>query len=278
MAYGGSSSEGYSWRESGKSSPGPYLLHLELLRDRILDPNQFPYNLPALSGLTKLQFHPKVTFLVGENGSGKSTLLEAIAVACELNPEGGSRNFNFATRASHSPLDECIRLARTAARPGDSYFLRPETFYNVSSEIERLDKEPGCSPPIIGAYGGKSLHEQSHGESFFALFKNRFREHGLYLLDEPEAALSPKRQLQFLGLLHNYIQRGGQFVIATHSPIILAYPDAQIYSLDNGLREVAYTDTDHYLVTRGFLSNPKRSLDALFAEEPAGGEEAESSH
>lgn len=162
-----------------KSKPGPYLLHIELLRERIPASNRFPYHLPAVRGLTKLPFHPKVTFLVGENGSGKSTLLEAIAVACGLNPEGGSRNFNFATRASHSPLDECVRLAKTIATRGDSYFLRAESFYNVASEIERLDKGGG-GPPIIGAYGGRSLHEQSHGESFFALFKHRFRSHGLY--------------------------------------------------------------------------------------------------
>jgi predicted ATPase len=251
-----------------RSTPGPYLLQLELLRDRIPDPNRFPYNLPAVRGLATLPFHPKVTFLVGENGSGKSTLLETIAVECGLNPEGGSRNFNFATRASHSRLGECVRLAKAAAaRPRDSYFLRAESFYNVATEIERLDQEPG-SPPIIGAYGGISLHEQSHGESFFALFKNRFRDHGLYLLDEPEAALSPKRQLQFLVLLHDYVKRGGQFVIATHSPIIMAYPDARIYSLDGeGIQAVAYTDTEHYLVTRGFLSSPQRSLTVLLAEE-----------
>jgi predicted ATPase len=219
-----------------------------------------------------LAFHPKVTFLIGENGTGKSTLLEGIAVACGLNPEGGSRNFNFATRASHSPLDECLRLARTPVRPGDSYFLRAESFYNVASEIERLDKEPGPAPPIIKAYGGRSLHEQSHGESFFALFQNRFRDHGLYLMDEPEAALSPRRQVQFLGLLHDYVKRGGQFVIATHSPIIMAYPEARIYVLDpEGIREVMYTATEHYLVTRGFLSNPQRTLSVLLEDEGSGG-------
>lgn len=250
-----------------KSNPGPYLLHLEMLRDRIPDANRFPYTLPVVRHLTTLAFHPKVTFLIGENGSGKSTLLEAIAVACGLNPEGGSRNFHFATRASHSPLDECVRLAKTPSLPGDSYFLRAESFYNVASEIERLDEEPG-GPPIIDAYGGVSLHEQSHGESFFALFKSRFRDNGLYLMDEPEAALSPKRQLQFLGLLHDYLKRGGQFVIATHSPIIMAYPAARIYQFDNtGIREVAYTDTEHYLITRGFLSSPKRSLEVLLAED-----------
>jgi predicted ATPase len=215
-----------------------------------------------------LDFHPRVTFLVGENGTGKSTLLEAIAVACGLNPEGGSRNFRFATRASHSPLDECLRLARTAGLPGDSYFLRAESFYNVASEIERLDREPGGGGPIIGAYGGRSLHEQSHGESFFALFQHRFGEHGLYLMDEPEAALSPKRQIQFLAQLHDYIRRGCQFVIATHSPIIMAYPDARIYWLDaDGIREVAYTETEHYLVARGFLGNPQRTLAVLLAED-----------
>jgi predicted ATPase len=207
-----------------------------------------------------------VTFLVGENGTGKSTLLEALAVGSGLNPEGGSRNFRFATRASHSRLDECLRLARAPAVPGDSYFLRAESFYNVATEIERLDSEPG-GPKIIGAYGGVSLHERSHGESFFALFKSRFRDHGLYLLDEPEAALSPTRQLEFLGLLHDYCRRGCQFVIATHSPIVMAYPDAAIYVLAaDGIRETAYTDTEHYLVTRGFLSNPRRTLDTLFAE------------
>lgn len=251
-----------------RSHPGPYLLHLELLRERIADPNLFPYNLSAIRGLSKLPFHPKVTFLIGENGSGKSTLLEALAVACGLNPEGGSRNFNFATRASHSPLDDCLRLVRTHATPADSYFLRAESFYNVATEIENLDKQIGAAPRIIDAYGGLSLHEQSHGESFFALFKNRFGKHGLYLMDEPEAALSPNRQLQFLALLHSYIRLGGQFVIATHSPIIMAYPDACIYQLDHSsIREVAYTDTEHYLITRGFLSNPQRTLEVLLAEE-----------
>ena len=243
-----------------KSTPGPYLLHLQLLRDRIAEPDRFPYNLPALRHLNTLTFHPKVTFLIGENGSGKSTLLEAIAIASGLNPEGGSRNFNFATRPSHSSFDECLRLARTIAFPGDSYFLRAESFFNVATEIERLG--------VVDGYGGVSLHEQSHGESFFALFKNRFRDNGFYLMDEPEAALSPNRQLQFLALLHDYIKRGGQFVIATHSPIIMAYPDARIYLLDtNGIREIAYADTEHYLVTRGFLSNPRRSLDILLADE-----------
>ncbi len=258
-----------------KSNPGPYLLHLELLRDRIAHAARYPYDLPAIRALTTLPFHPKVTFLVGENGSGKSTLLEAIAVAYGLNPEGGSRNFNFATRASHSSLGECIRLAKAPGSPGDSYFLRAESFYNLASEIERLDENDPTvlkpQPPIINAYGGESLHDQSHGESFFALFANRFGGNGLYLMDEPEAALSPARQLQFLVLMHDLVRQGSQFVIATHSPMIMAYPDACIYVFGvEGIREVPYTETEHYVITRRFLGNPQRSLSELFADEESG--------
>ena len=248
------------------STPGPYLVRLELLRERIPDARRFPYSLPAVRHLTTLAFHPKVTFLVGENGSGKSTLLEAVAVACGLNPEGGSRNFNFNTRASHSRLDEALRIARSHRHPADSYFLRAESYFNVATEIERLDEGPN-GELIQRYYGGRSLHEQSHGESFFALFRHRFRGCGLYLLDEPEAALSPTRQLQFLAVLHDYCRRGSQFVIATHSPLILAYPDATIYRFGTeGIAPVAYTETEHFLVTRGFLANPARSLRELFGE------------
>ena len=249
-----------------KSSPGPYLLYAELVRDRISDPGRYPYSIPAFRGLESLAFHPKVTFLVGENGAGKSTLLEAIAVSWGLNPEGGSRNFSFSTRASHSTLGDCIRLARPPSTPRDSYFLRAESFYNVATEIERLDEGTGS---LIAAYGGKSLHEQSHGESFFALFRDRFGANGLYLMDEPEAALSPTRQIHFLALLHEYVRDGCQFVIATHSPIIMAYPEATIYQLDGtGIRQVAYTETEHYLITRGFLANPARTMSAMFDEVP----------
>ena len=247
-------------RRKRRPSPGPYLLYLELVRDRIQSADSFPFTLPAIRSLSTLEFHPRVTFLVGENGSGKSTLIEAIAVSYGLNPEGGSRNFNFATRASHSRLDEAIQIAKSHRTPKDSYFLRAESFYNVATEIERLQ--------MGDAYGDRSLHEQSHGESFMALIQNRFHGPGLYLMDEPESALSPKRQLSFLALLHEYCQEGSQFVIATHSPIIMAYPEAWIYVLDEtGINRVEYTETEHFQITKGFLANPKRSLDVLLAEE-----------
>jgi predicted ATPase len=251
-------------RRKTKPSPGPYLMDVELRRDRIPDLNQFPFSLPSIRGLeTNLPFHPKATFFVGENGTGKSTLIEAIAVSYGLNPEGGSRNFTHSTRASHSNLDEALQVAKSPRSPADTYFLRAESFFTLATEIERLG--------VIDAYGGRSLHEQSHGESFFALFENRFCDQGLYLMDEPEAALSPRRQLEFLALLHDSCKQGSQFLIATHSPIIMAYPDAWIYVLSHeGIRRVPYMETDHFLVTRGFLSNPKRSLDVLMADEGPG--------
>jgi predicted ATPase len=247
---------------------GPYLLDLVLDSARVPSFDRFPFSLPAVRHLQSLAFHPKVTFLVGENGSGKSTLLEAIAVACDLNPEGGSRNFQFTTRDSHSPLDRYIRLQKSVLLPLDAYFLRAESFYNVATEIERIDAEKLPAPPIGPAYGPRKLHEQSHGEAFFALFENRFHGAGLYLLDEPEAALSPTRQMSFLALLHRFCEGGAQFVIATHSPIIMAYPDSWIYVLgDAGPVRVPYEETEHFKVSRAFLSNPGKMIDLLITDD-----------
>ncbi len=222
----------------------------------------YPFNLPVLCGLDRIEFHPKVTFFVGENGSGKSTLVEALAVAWGFNAEGGSKNFNFANRESHSPLHRFIRPVRGVRRAKDGFFLRAESFFNAATYIDKVD--------VTGSYGGKSLHEQSHGESFFALFENRFHGNGLYILDEPEAALSPSRQMAFLSRLHDLIRDDSQFIIATHSPIILGYPDADIWQVSKyGLERIAYADTEHVQVTRHFLNNRDAMLDMLLDHEDA---------
>jgi len=217
----------------------------------------------VVRSLERLALHPKVTFFVGENGSGKSTLLEAMAVAMGFNAEGGSRNFHFANHESHSRLHEHLRLSRGITPPRDGFFLRAESFFNVSSEIERLDREPG-GRKIIHSFGGKSLHEQSHGEAFLALFMSRLRGNSLFFLDEPEAALSPQRQLAMLSRLHALVEQHSQFIIATHSPILMAYPDALIYECgERGIHPIAYEDTEHYRVTHDFLANPARMLAVL---------------
>lgn len=244
-----------------------YVLGMSLQRDKVPSFDQYPYCLPVCRHLTTLEFHPQVTFFVGENGTGKSTILEAIAVACGFNPEGGTRNFNFSTRASHSALHEVLMLSRGVKRPRDGFFLRAESFFNVATEIERLDAEPAKAPPIVDSYGGRSLHEQSHGEAFFSLAMQRFGGHGLYILDEPEAALSPSRQLALLVRIHDLVRQASQFIIATHSPILMAYPQAAIHLLTaNEIRRVNYTDTEHYAVTREFLNRHEAMLKELLGE------------
>jgi len=241
-----------------------YVSRVTLRRDIVESFDRYPFSLPAVRDLDVLDLHPKVTFFIGENGSGKSTLLEAIAVSVGFNPEGGTKNFRFGTRASHSNLHEHLRVAKGVRRPKDGFFLRAESFFNVATEIENLDAAPSFGPPVIHSYGGHSLHEQSHGESFLALVTNRFGGKGLYLLDEPEAALSPQRQLAVLSRIHDLARDDSQFIVATHSPILMAYPDAWIYEFSReGIRKVACEETEHYLVTRDFLANPKRMLDVL---------------
>jgi predicted ATPase len=231
------------------SFPG-YIREIALKRHKVPGFDSYPFSLPVVRNLETLAFHPKVTFLVGENGSGKSTLVEAVAMAMGLNVEGGSKNFRFATRSSESNLGEYLQIVRGCEREKDSFFLRAESFYNVATEIERL----GVS---LVDYGDKSPHAQSHGESFLAVITHRFAGRGFYVLDEPESALSPQRQLAFLAALHAHVTtKQSQFLIATHSPIIMAYPDARIYELGKeGIRETSYEQTEQYQTTRHFLED-----------------------
>lgn len=223
--------------------------------DRI-DRRSYLRNIPAISGISHIAFTRPVTFFVGENGSGKSTLLEAIAIAYGFNPEGGTRNYNFSTYDSHSELCDTIRLSRGTRRAGWSYFLRAESFYNVATKEEEYSRGPGGKP--------QHFHEKSHGESFLALAQNSFRPNGLYLLDEPEAALSPQRQLTLLMEIDRCVKEESQFIIVTHSPILLGIPGAEILSFDDGqIHPCTYEETDSYQVTSMFINNREQILRRL---------------
>lgn len=251
----------------GRVRVRPYVRRMTLDRERVPDFSRYPFCIPAVSSLHTLAFHEKVTFFIGENGMGKSTLMEALAVACGCCPEGGGRNFRLSTRDTHSSLHRCLRLEKGPLPPRDNYFLRAESFYNVATYLEDLDALPASAPPLAEAYGGP-LHAQSHGESFFALLNERLGGEGLYLFDEPEAALSPMRQMAMLTSMHRLTQAGSQLIIATHSPILMAYPESVIYLLDDGgIRQVSYEETDHYRVTRDFL-NRYPALLRILLEEP----------
>ena len=232
-----------------------------------IDEGSYLNELSAVKNLARidaLEFNQPVTFLVGENGTGKSTLLEGIAVACGFNAEGGTKNFTFSTKRTHSSLHEYLRITRRA-HAKDGFFLRAESFYNVATSIDEMDEGPSFQPPIINSYGGVSLHEQSHGESFLALVQNRFGGNGLYLLDEPEAALSPNRLMALLINIRELVNKNSQFIIATHSPILMAYPGAAVYELrEDAIALVDYRETEHYRLTRQFLENPERMLHHLF--------------
>lgn len=226
--------------------------------------NSYLNDLPSVKYLKKhktLKLKSPVTFFVGENGTGKSTLLEAVAVAFGFNPEGGTRNFNFSTNETHSGLHNNIVLAKSF-HAKDGFFLRAESFYNVATNIDDMDKDPtSLAPPIINSYGGISLHEQSHGESFMALVHNRFGGNGVYILDEPEAALSPMRIMTLMAEINALVKKNSQFIIATHSPILMAFPEAQIFQFSqNGIEETEYKQTEHYQLTRHFLENPEKML------------------
>ncbi len=215
---------------------------------------------PAVAALrTGLVLDPRVTFLVGENGSGKSTVLEALAVASGLNPEGGGRHLRHATRESHSALGEHLRLVRGTRTPASDFFLRAESLFTVATHIEEL-------PLGLEPYGGTSLHELSHGEAFLAVVLNRFVANGFYVLDEPEAALSPQNVLTLMRRLHQLAEEGSQLVIATHSPLLLAFPGARIVLCDeDGLTEIAYEDAPPVALTRRVLADPASFLERLLA-------------
>ncbi len=213
----------------------------------------------AIAGMKTLEFHKPVTFFVGENGSGKSTLLEAIAVAYGFNPEGGTRNYHFSTYDSHSELWEAIRLSKGLSRPGWGYFLRAESFYNVATAEEEYSRGPGGRP--------QHFHERSHGESFLQMAQSNFKDNGIYLLDEPEAALSPQRQLSLMLEIARCAGAASQFIIVTHSPILLALPDAEILSFDGGpVHACSYEDTESYQITEMFINNREQILRHLFDE------------
>lgn len=236
-------------------------MSFELLKEKVTSFETYPFNLPMIQHLSSIELKNKVTFFIGENGSGKSTLLEALAIEYGFNAEGGSKNFNFSTFETHSSLSETIHITKGVLHPRDGFFFRAESFYNVASNIEKLEEIQSTN---YNAYGGKSLHKQSHGESFFSIFLNRFFGNGLYILDEPESALSPDRQLAFLIQLDELVKQKSQFIISTHSPIILAYPNAQIIQIsENGFEEVTYKETNHYQTYKNFLDNPSLMLKRL---------------
>jgi len=238
----------------------PYLQEISLRPDADIDFGSYPFSIPSVRELNVMTFHPDVTFLVGENGAGKSTVLEAIAVAMGFGAEGGTKNVRVSTTNSVSDLHASLKLVKSFRKPKDGYFLRAESFFNVATYMDEVG--------YLDGYGGRSLHARSHGEAFLALLTHKFRGNGLYLLDEPEAALSPNRQLAALSAIHQLVQAESQFIIATHSPILLSYPNAKILLFDDaGVTEIAFEDTDHYAVTRDFLNNYPKRIEQLLADE-----------
>jgi len=231
--------------------------------------SKHPFNLPVFRTAHHLNMNRFLTFFVGENGSGKSTLLEGIAIQAGFNPEGGSKGNQFVTASTESSLFQYLKLS-WMPKVTEGFFFRAESFFNFASHIDAAAKEP-FTPDPYSAYGGRSLHEQSHGESFLSLFTGRLshRKPALYLLDEPEAALSPSRQLALLRVLHDHQKSGrSQFIIATHSPILLGYPGATLLSFDGGsIEPISYQETSHYIISKQFLNSPGTMLRELFKDE-----------
>lgn len=237
-----------------KNSNELFIKTVRFNREKVADFNIYPFNIDIIKNFSELRLTSPVTSLVGENGTGKSTFIEALAVAYGLNPEGGTQNFNFSTKSTHSNLHEYIQLGKFDL-PRTKYFLRAESFYNVATEIDNLE--------LLG-YGTNSLHDCSHGESFIQLIHNRFSSNGVYILDEPEAALSPTRQLTLLAIIDDLVKQGSQFIIATHSPILIAYKHGIIYDLNNNFEITEYEDTEIYKTYKMFLERYKEMQEQLF--------------
>jgi len=240
-----------------------YVKNVRVTRD--IPAGSYLRDLPVVRGLLEtdgLRFTRPVTFIVGENGAGKSTLIEALAISMGFNPEGGTVNFSFSTEDSHSELYEYITVSKGFRRHRDGFFLRAESFYNVATSIDRMDREGSLGAPVIDSYGGVSLHRQSHGESFMALVKNRFGGSGLYILDEPEAALSPMRQLELMGYIDELAKNASQFIISTHSPMLITFPGAEVLELADGqIRSVPYGETEHFRVAKRLIEAPEKTRD-----------------
>lgn len=236
-----------------------YIREIKLRESEDVSKDEYPFNLKAIKNLKTLELHPNVTFIVGENGSGKSTLLEAIAIAYGFNAEGGSKNFSFSTNETHSILYEYIKVVKGFVKPSDGYFLRAESFYNLATNIDEMGD-------LDESYGGKSLHMQSHGESFMSLVMNRISGEGVYIFDEPEAALSPTRQMALVSRIHQLVKMDSQLIIATHSPIIMSYPNAIIYNIEDKYNEIEYEKTEHYIVTKNYLNRTDMMLEKLLED------------
>lgn len=245
--------------------------YIEKIKICNLDQDTYLNKLPVVKNLInkkELNFDKPVTFFIGDNGAGKSTLIEAIAIAFGFNPEGGSKNFNFSTYNSHSILSKYITLKKGIVKPKDGFFLRAESFYNIASYIESLDQIKANEPLIKNCYGGKSLHNQSHGEGFLSIILNRFMGNGIYILDEPEAALSINNQFTLISQIDNLVRNKSQFIISTHSPYLLAYPNASIFVIDdNQIKSVSYKETDNYILSKEFLNNPERYINYILDEQ-----------
>ncbi len=234
-------------------------------RDKVSDFSKYPFSIPIINNFESLDFHSNVTFLIGENGVGKSTLIEAIALSLGLSSESGTQNFLYKSKDTHSSLNRYLTLHKSGRVPSTKYFLRAESFYNFSTEMQRLVEEDSFIT-LLDAYGGY-LHECSHGEAFLKVVQNRFSKEGLYILDEPEAALSPNRQMSLLCLIDELSKSGSQFIIATHSPILISYRDGEILDLNQNLKKVEYKETEIFKTYKLFLENSDRMQEYLFENE-----------